>query len=77
MRSHAATGVSGGQTLVSDDQNNRVVGIDLALHRIVWQYGTMGVSGAGPDQWVGSTDAKAVGEPLPPYGYQSRVSKKR
>lgn len=65
-----------GNFLVSDDQNNRVVVINPATHRIVWQYGTTGLSGAGPDQLVGNTDSKAVGEPLPPYvpweGYQQR-----
>jgi outer membrane protein assembly factor BamB len=56
-----------GNFLVSDDQNNRVVVIDPATHQIVWQYGITGVSGSGPDELVGNTDAKAVGEPLPPF----------
>jgi outer membrane protein assembly factor BamB len=63
-----------GNFLVSDDGNDRVVVIDPALHKIVWQYGTTGVPGMGPDQLMGNTDSKAVGEPLPPYvpweGYQ-------
>lgn len=66
-----------GNFLVSDDKNFRIVVIDPALHKIVWQYGTTGVSGSGPNQLVGNTDAKAVGEPLPPYvpweGYQGNV----
>jgi outer membrane protein assembly factor BamB len=56
-----------GNFLVSDDQNDRVVVIDPATHRIIWQYGITGVSGSGPDELVGNTDAKAVGEPLPPF----------
>jgi outer membrane protein assembly factor BamB len=56
-----------GNFLVSDDKNDRVVVIDPALHRIVWQYGVTGVAGSGPDHLVGNTDAKAAGEPLPPF----------
>ncbi len=82
MLNHASSinRLPNGNFLVSDDQNHRVVVIDPALHRIVWQYGTTGVSGSGADQLVGNTDAKAVGEPLPPYvpweGYLGRVPKK-
>ncbi len=81
MLNHASSinRLPNGNFLVSDDQNNRVVVIDPSLHRIIWQYGTTGVSGSGPDQLVGNTDAKAVGEPLPPYvpweGYAGRVPK--
>lgn len=64
-----------GNFLVSDDHNNRVVVIDPVTHRIVWQYGTTGVPGSGPDHLMGNTDAKAVGQPLPPFvpweGYPS------
>lgn len=67
-----------GNFLVSDDQNDRVVIINPTTHKIVWQYGTTGVSGSGPDQLVGNTDSKAVGEPLPPYvpweGYQGPIT---
>ncbi len=56
-----------GNFLVSDDQNYRVIVIDPATHRIVWQYGQKGVSGTGPDQLLGNTDSKAAGEALPPY----------
>ncbi|MDA8207243.1 MAG: PQQ-binding-like beta-propeller repeat protein [Thermaerobacter sp.] len=56
-----------GNFLVSDDHNDRVVVIDPRTHRIVWQYGTTGIPGTGPDQLMGNTDAKAVGEPLPPF----------
>ena len=82
MLNHASSinRLPNGNFLVSDDQNNRVVVIDPSLDRIIWQYGTTGVSGSGPDQLVGNTDAKAVGEPLPPYvpweGYVSGPAKK-
>ncbi|MDA8195581.1 MAG: PQQ-binding-like beta-propeller repeat protein [Thermaerobacter sp.] len=56
-----------GNFLVSDDHNDRVVVIDPVTHKIVWQYGTTGVPGVGPDHLMGNTDAKAVGEPLPPF----------
>lgn len=69
--------LTNGNFLVSDDKNNRVVVIDPATHKIVWKYGTTGVSGSGPDQLVGNTDTKAVGEPLPPYvpweGYVGKI----
>ncbi len=37
-----------GDILVNDDFNHRVIVIDQAAHRIVWQYGHTGVPGAGP-----------------------------
>jgi outer membrane protein assembly factor BamB len=70
-----------GNFLVSDDHNDRVVVINPVTHRIVWQYGVTGVSGSGPDHLVGNTDAKAVGEPLPPFvpweGYHGPVAFRR
>ncbi len=70
-----------GNFLVSDDKNDRVVVINPTTRKIVWQYGTTGVSGAGFDHLVGNTDSKAVGEPLPPYvpweGYRGTVTPPR
>ena len=37
-----------GDILVNDDFNHRVIVIDPATHRIVWQYGHTGVSGSRP-----------------------------
>jgi len=37
-----------GNILVNDDFNHRVIVIDPATHRIVWQYGHTGVSGSRP-----------------------------
>jgi hypothetical protein len=56
-----------GNYLVSDDYNDRVVVISPKTNSIVWQYGVKGVPGTGPNHLMGPTDAKAVGEPLPPY----------
>lgn len=39
----------GPMVLIADQGNQRVIVVDL-LHRIVWQYGTTGVSGNGPNQ---------------------------
>lgn len=44
-----ATQLSNGNILLNDDDNNRVLVIDRATKRIVWQYGT-GVAGKGPGQ---------------------------
>jgi hypothetical protein len=37
-----------GDILVNDDYNHRVIVIDPATHRIVWQYGHTGVPGTAP-----------------------------
>jgi DNA-binding beta-propeller fold protein YncE len=37
-----------GDILVNDDYNDRVIVIDPATHRIVWQYGHTGVPGSAP-----------------------------
>jgi hypothetical protein len=37
-----------GDILVNDDYNDRVIVIDPARHRIVWQYGHTGVPGSKP-----------------------------
>ena len=37
-----------GDVLVNDDFNHRVIVIDPATHRIVWQYGHTGVAGRAP-----------------------------
>ena len=37
-----------GDILVNDDYNHRVIVIDPAAHRIVWQYGHTGAAGAAP-----------------------------
>jgi hypothetical protein len=39
----------GPQVMITDQGNQRVIVVDRS-HRIVWQYGTTGVSGIGPNQ---------------------------
>jgi hypothetical protein len=36
--------------LITDQANERIIEVDVATKNIVWQYGTTGVSGNGPDQ---------------------------
>src|SRR5215469_15797229 len=36
--------------LITDQANERIIEVDVATKQIVWQYGTTGVSGNGPDQ---------------------------
>jgi hypothetical protein len=36
--------------LITDQANERIIEVDVATKGIVWQYGTTGVSGNGPDQ---------------------------
>jgi len=38
----------GGDILVNDDYNDRIIVIDPVVHRIVWQYGHTGVPGRAP-----------------------------
>ena len=49
----------GGDILISDQFNNRVIEIDPASHKIVWSFG--GSSTAGPHTVVGVNDAQRVG----------------
>ncbi len=36
--------------LITDQANQRIIEVDVATNMIVWQYGTTGVSGNGPNQ---------------------------
>src|ERR1700737_943804 len=36
--------------LITDQANERIIEVDVATNGIVWQYGTTGVSGKGPNQ---------------------------
>ena len=38
------------QVLITDQANERIIEVDVATKGIVWQYGTTGVSGNGPNQ---------------------------
>jgi outer membrane protein assembly factor BamB len=35
---------------ITDQANERIIEVSIASHKIVWQYGTTGVTGAGADQ---------------------------
>jgi DNA-binding beta-propeller fold protein YncE len=52
-----------GNILVNDDHNDRVIVIDPATNRIVWQYGHDGVPGRGP----GYLDNPDGVDMAPPY----------
>lgn len=49
-----------GQALISDQFNNRVIQVDLAIHKIVWSFGN-GSDVAGPHSVVGVNDAERFG----------------
>ena len=47
-----------GKQIVATQEDDQVISIiDMATHRIVWRYGTPGVSGAGPNQLSNPDDA--------------------
>ncbi len=39
-----------GNILATDDENQRVIVIDKQTNKVIWQYGTTGVMGSGPNQ---------------------------
>lgn len=51
---------SGGQILISDQFNNRVIQVDSATHKIVWSFGN-GSDIPGPHSVVGVNDAERFG----------------
>lgn len=63
-----ATALPNGDILLNDDENHRVIVIDPATNRIVWQYGHDGVAGNAP----GYLDNPDGLDPLPPYSYADR-----
>jgi outer membrane protein assembly factor BamB len=49
--------------IVATEEDNFVVSvIDVARHRIVWRYGTPGVSGSGPNQLANPDDAMMLSD---------------
>src|ERR1700732_183020 len=44
------TWLPGGHVLITDQANERIIEVDVETKGIVWQYGTTGVSGNGPNQ---------------------------
>jgi PQQ-like domain len=45
-----ATYLPNRHVLITDQGNQRIIDVSIASHRIVWQYGTTGVNGNGPDE---------------------------
>jgi hypothetical protein len=61
-------GLPNGDILLNDDYNDRVVVIDPATNRIVWQFGHGGSPGSAP----GYLDNPDGLDPLPPYSFADR-----
>ena len=55
-----ATYLPNRHVLITDQANNRIIEVSIATHRIVWQYGTTGVDGDGPDQLSGPNSAELL-----------------
>ena len=52
-----------GKQIVATEEDNFVVSvIDVARHRIVWRYGTPGMSGSGPNQLANPDDAMMLSD---------------
>ncbi|RDI98672.1 hypothetical protein DVT68_09125 [Dyella solisilvae] len=56
----AAAGNGAGHILIADQFNNRVIEVDPATHKVVWQFGN-GSDLPGPHSVVGTNDAERVG----------------
>jgi outer membrane protein assembly factor BamB len=56
-----ATYLPSGNVLITDQGNERIIEVERAHNRIVWQYGTTGVIGAGPDQLNNPNSAELLG----------------
>jgi len=46
--------------LITDQANDRIIDVSIATHKIVWQYGTTGVAGGGPDELNGPNSAELL-----------------
>jgi hypothetical protein len=55
-----ATYLPNHHVLITDQANDRIIDVSVATHKIVWQYGTTGVSGMGPDQLNGPNSAELL-----------------
>jgi outer membrane protein assembly factor BamB len=56
-----ATYLPSGNVLITDQANERVIEVERVHNRIVWQYGTTGVVGAGPDELNNPNSAELLG----------------
>ena len=64
-----AEGLPNGDIMLNDDYNHRVIVIDPAQNRIVWQYGHTGVAGSTPG-YLDNPDGIDV---VPPHSYAATV----
>ena len=55
-----ATYLPNRHVLITDQANDRIIDVSIATHKIVWQYGTTGVSGMRPDQLNGPNSAELL-----------------
>lgn len=55
-----ATYLPSHHVLITDQANDRIIDVAIATHKIVWQYGTTGVSGMGPNQLNGPNSAELL-----------------
>ena len=65
-----AEGLPNGDILLNDDGNDRVIVLDPAQNRIVWQYGDTGVPGAAPGH-LNTPDGLDL---VPPKSFADRVA---
>jgi hypothetical protein len=55
-----ATFLPNRHVLITDQANDRIIDVSVDTHKIVWQYGTTGVAGDGPDQLNGPNSAELL-----------------
>jgi outer membrane protein assembly factor BamB len=55
-----ATYLPNHHVFITDQANDRIIDVSVATHKIVWQYGTTGVSGQGSDQLNGPNSAELL-----------------
>ena len=66
-----ALGLPGGDVIVNDDRNHRVIIVDPRTNRIVWQYGHTRVSGSAPG-YLDNPDGMDL---QPPLSYADRYQR--
>jgi outer membrane protein assembly factor BamB len=54
-------GHPGFHVIITDQANERIILVELFSHQIVWQYGTTGVTGNGPNQLNNPNSAEVLG----------------
>ena len=64
-----AEGLPNGDIILNDDANHRVIVLDPAQNKIVWQYGHTGQAGDQPG-YLNTPDGL---DPVPPHSYANVV----